>query len=213
MVAGPDHRNPNIRIAVPDRQLTFTVPVGLFDQSVARLLAAGVEAPEDLLEATLCASAIDALETIGGTGSVPTALSDVRAARLLELCKLRSEIMSDEVVAVLFRVMPSTAGAITRRMQATYEAPLQDSLKAHMIAMAKLSSPSKEAGEAPKHKVVFATAAAFAYAVKTIAAAGLMGEASLDRSKHSIEFPQEVEIVRGTTKQKIRIAKETLGLP
>ncbi len=167
---------------------------------------------EDLLEASLCASAIDALETIGGTGPVPTALSDVRAARLLELCKLRNEIMSDEVVAVLFRVMPSTAGAITRRMQATYEAALQDSLKAHMIATAKLSYPSKEAGEAPKHRVVFATAAAFAHAIKTIAAAGLIGEVSVDRSKRSIEFPQEIEIVRDGTKRKIRIAKDTLGL-
>jgi hypothetical protein len=197
---------------MPDRQVTFEVPTGLFDQSVARLRAAGVGAPEDLLEATLCASAIDALETVGGNGPVPTALSDVRAGRLLELCKLRSEIMSDEVVAVLFRVMPSTAGAITRRMQATYEAALQGSLKAHMIATAKLSYPRKEAGEAPKHKVVFATAAAFGYAVKTIAAAGLIGEVSVDRPKRSIEFPQEVEIVRGGTKQKIRIAKDPLGL-
>jgi hypothetical protein len=197
---------------MPDHQVTFGVPTGLFGQSVMRLRAAGVDAPQDLLEATLCASAIDALETIGGTGPVPTALGDVRAARLLEVCKLRNEILSDEVVAALFRVMPSTAGAITRRMQATYEAALQGSLKAHMIAMAKRSSPAKAAGEAPKHRVVFATAAAFAHAIKTIAAAGLMGEVSVDRSKRSIEFPQEIEIVRGGTKQKIQIAKDILGL-
>jgi hypothetical protein len=99
-----------------------------------------------------------------------------------------------------------------RRMQATYEAALQDSLKAHMITTAKLSYPKKDAGEAPKHRVVFATAAAFAHALKTIAAAGLMGEISLDRPKRSIEFPQEVEIVRGGRKQKLRIARDTLGL-
>ncbi len=197
---------------MPHHGITFGVPVGLFNQSVARLRAAGVVAPEELLEAAIRASAIDALETVGGSGPVPTALNDVRAARLLELCKLRSEIFPDEIVAVLFRVMPSTAGAITRRMQATYEAALQNSLKAHMIATAKLSYPKKETGQAPKHRVAFATAAAFAYAVKTIAAAGLIGEVSLDRSKRSIEFPQEIEIVRDGAKKKIRISTEILGL-
>jgi hypothetical protein len=193
-------------------EVTFPVPQDLFDQSVARLRTAGVGAPEELLETTLRASAIDALETVGGAGPVPTALSDVRAARLLQLCKLRNEILPDEVVAVLFRIMPTTAASITRRMQATYEAALQDSLKAHMIAMAKLSYPKKEKGDAPKHNVTFATAAAFAYAVKTIAAAGLTGEVSLNPLKRSIEFSQEVEVTRGGTKRKIRIAKDTLGV-
>jgi hypothetical protein len=197
---------------MPDREIAFGVPQDLFEQSAIRLRAAGVEEAEELLEATLRASAIDTLETVGGAGPVPTALSDVRAARLMALCKLRSEILSEEVVAVLFRIMPTTAGSIIRRMQATYEAALQDSLNAHMIAMAKQSYPKKETGAAPRVKIAFATAAAFSHAVKTITAAGLIGEVWLDRAGRSIEFPQEVEVARGATKRKIRMAPEVLGL-
>src|SRR5215213_883878 len=105
-----------------DRSVTFDVPQDLFDKSLARLRAAGVDAPEELLELVLRATAVDTLETIGGSGPVPTALTDVRAVRLLELSRLRNEILEDEVVAALFRIMPTTAGSVTRRMQATYEA-------------------------------------------------------------------------------------------
>jgi hypothetical protein len=196
-----------------DREIAFEVPQGLFEQSVERLRAAGVDAAEKLLEATLRASALDALETVGGVGPVPTALSDVRAARLLELCKLRGEILPDEAVAALFRIMPSSAALVTRRMQATYEASLQEPLQLHMVAMAKLSFPKKDAGEAPRHKLTFATAAAFAYALKRIAAAGLLGEVSTDRNARSIEFPQQVESSRDGEKTKVvKIAADILGI-
>jgi hypothetical protein len=196
-----------------DREVTIKVPLELVDRSIARLRAAGVAAPDGLLETMLQASAVDTLETIGGLGPVPTALSDVRAARLLELCKLRKEILSDEVVATLFRVMPSTAGSITRRMQATYEATLEEALRAHMIASAKLSYPvKKEEGEAAKHKVTFATAAAYSHALKTIAAAGLTGEISEERPTRAIVFPQEIEVTVDGQKRRIKIAAEVLGL-
>lgn len=197
---------------MPDHEVKFAVPQALFDEALKRLRGAGVAAPEELLEAALRASAVDRLEIAGGAGPVPTALSDVRSAWLFELCKLRGEIFPDEVVAVLFRVMPATAATVTRRMQATYEAALHDSLRNHMIAMAKLSSPKKEAGEAPLHKVTFATAAAFSQAVKAIAAAGLSGEVRASPAARSLEFPQEVEVERNGDKRKVRIATETLGL-
>jgi hypothetical protein len=194
------------------RQIAFEVPDELFDESAARLAAAGVEDAAELLEAALQAGAIDTLETIGGAGPVPTALNDLRAARLLELCKLRKEILPDEVVGVVFRVMPTTAASITRRMQATYESALQESLDAHMKAAGKLSSPKKEEDEDPKHRVTFSTAAAFGHATKKIAAAGLAGEVSADRPKRSLEFPQTVEVTRGSSTQKVRIARDVLGI-
>jgi hypothetical protein len=195
-----------------DRKIELEVPQSLFEQSVERLREAGVDDAESLLEATLRASALDALETVGGVGPVPTALSDVRAARLLELCKLRGEILPDETVAALFRIMPSSAASVTRRMQATYEASLREPLQLHMVAMAKLSFPKKGDGEAPRHKLTFATAAAFSYALKRITASGLLGEVSTDRSARSIEFPQEVEISRAGKKIKAKIAAEVLGI-
>lgn len=194
-------------------KVSFEVPQTVFDESLSRLRAAGVESPEELLEAVLRASAIDRLETIGGIGPVPTALSDVRSAWLFELCKLRNEILSDEVVAVLCRIMPTTAGSVIRRMQATYEASLHDSLTAHMKANAKLSSPRKAEGEAPRHKLAFATAAAFSHAQKIIAAAGLAGEVTASPSARTLEFPQEVEVDDGKGgKRKIRIARDVLGI-
>ena len=194
-------------------EVKFDVPQELFDQSLQRLRAAGVGAPEELLTSALQASAIDALKTVGGSGPVPTALSDVRAARLLELCKLRKEILPDEVVAVLFRIMPTTATSVTRRMQATYEAALEESLRAHMVAAAKLTSPRKHADDPPKHRVTFATAASFSYALKTIAAQGLTGEVTVEQSARAIEFPQQIEkIERDGKKRKVAIAKDVLGI-
>jgi hypothetical protein len=195
-----------------NREISVSIPQGLFDESLSRLRAAGVEDPQELLEAALRASAIDRLETVGGSGPVPTALSDVRSAWLFELCKLRSDILADEVVAVLFRVMPATATAVTRRMQATYEAALGSPLQAHMVANAKLSTPKKEEGEMPRHRVTFATAAAFSNAVKTIAAAGLAGEVTVFTAARAIEFPQKVEVTRGGQKREVQIASQTLGI-
>lgn len=192
--------------------VSFDVPQDLFDESLRRLRGAGAPEPEKLLNSALEASAVDALQVIGGKGPVPTALSDVRAARLFELCKLRTEILADEVVAVLFRVMPSTATAVTRRMQATYEADLEDSLKAHMIAVAKLTSPRKDADEKAKRRVAFATTAAFSYALRTIAARGLIGEVTVEQSARAIEFPKEIEIKSGKKTEKVSIAKDVLGI-
>lgn len=194
-----------------DRDVTFRVPADLFVASASRLRACGVEDPDALVEIALRASAIDTLETMGGSGPVPTALSDVRAARLLEVCKIRKQILADEVVGVLFRVMPSTAGGITRRMQATYESALDASLTAHMVAAAKLSTPKKEQKEAVKHKIVFATSAAYGHAVKMIAAAGLLREVTRDSAKRTLEFSQEVEVPDGT-KKKVKIAATILGI-
>src|SRR4051812_10046044 len=91
---GTDSITPN-SARMADHQVSFTVPEDLFAEAVARLRAAGVDKPEDLLDAALQASAVDALETVGGVGAVPTALSDVRAARLLQLTTLRNEILPD----------------------------------------------------------------------------------------------------------------------
>jgi hypothetical protein len=194
------------------KEITVSVGDDVFDEAVSRLRAAGIESPEDLLEAAVQASAVDRLETIGGFGAVPTALSDVRSAWLFELCRLRNEILPDEVVAVLFRIMPTTAGSVIRRMQGTYEAALHESLSAHMVAMAKLSSPRKETGEAPLHKVTFATPAAFSHALKLIAAAGLSREVSTSPSARSVEFSQQIEVEGPGGKNKIAIAKDVLGI-
>jgi len=196
-----------------DRDITFGVPAELFGAAASRLCACGVEDPDELVEIALRASAIDALETMGGSGPVPTALSDVRAARLLEVCKIRKQILDDEVVGVLFRVMPSTAGAITRRMQATYESALDASLTAHMLAEAKLTCPEKAKDADPKHKIVFATSAAYGHAVKKIRAEGLLREVTRDSAKRSLEFDQEVEVPDGDKKKKkVKFAETILGI-
>jgi hypothetical protein len=195
-------------------QVSFEVPDELFNESVKRLTAIGVSAPQELLETALRASALDRLQVMGGSGPVPTALSDVRAAWLLELCRSCNDILSDEVVAVLFRIMPSTAGSVTRRMQATYEAELDKPLTTHMRAMAKLGyPPQKEESEAPRHRVTFATQAAYAHAARTIAAAGLTGEVTEQRAARSLEFPQKVEVQRDGKKRQLSIAHDVLGLP
>lgn len=191
-----------------EREVKIHVPEELFDESARRLRTVGVEQADEMLEAALQASALDRLEIIGGSGPVPTALSDVRAAWLFELCRLCKDILRDEAVGVLFRIMPTTAGSVTRRMQATYEAALDESLRAHMIAVAKKTIPMKAPNEPPKYRVTFATAAAYSHAVRTVAAAGLAGEVTESPAARALEFPQTVKVDRGGKKVTISIAKE-----
>jgi hypothetical protein len=192
--------------------ISFQVPQELFDESVHRLTAIGVPAPKEMLETALHAGAVDRLQVIGGRGPVPTALSDVRAAWLFELCKLCDDILSDEVVAVLFRVMPSTAGSVTRRMQATYEAELDGPLTTHMRAMAKrVPPPTKKGPNQPaRYRIAFATQAAFAHAVRMITAQGLAREVSEFRAMRSLEFPKQIKVTRDAKQVDIDIAVDVL---
>lgn len=201
------------RIAVTMRSVTIQVDGDLFTRSAERLRGAGVREAEAFLEIVLAASASDTLQTIGGSGPVPTAMNDQRAGRLLEVCRLSGEILPDEVVAALFRVMPSTAAGITRRMQATYEEALEDPLTAHMRARARLSTPPKAEGEKPKYRVRFGTGAAYQHAVKLIAVRGLLDEVSLEPGRRSLEFAQVVTVQDAGRKLEVRIAKDVLGLP
>jgi hypothetical protein len=192
--------------------LTIDVDEEMFRRSAARLRGAGIKDVDEFLKLVLAAAAADALQGIGGSGPVPTALSDVRASLLLQVCRLRGEILPDEVVAALFRVMPSTAAGITRRMHATYEEALEDPLTAHMLARARLSAPPKEESANPRHRVRFGTGAAYQHAVKLIAARGLLDEVSLEPGRRTIEFDQVVTVKEGGGSTKLRIAKDVLGL-
>jgi hypothetical protein len=193
--------------------VTIKVSDDLFARSVTRLRGAGVKDPEALLALVLEAAAEDMLQTMGGSGPIPSALNDLRAGRLLEVCTRRGEILSDEVVAVLFRVMPSTAAGITRRMQATYEEALETPLTANMRARARLSTPLKEEHENPKHRVRFSSGAAYQHAVKLIAARGLLDEVSTEPGKRTIEFDQAVKVKENGRDVEIKIAKDVLGVP
>lgn len=191
------------------REVDFSVPDELYQECVRRFEAAGATDASELLETALLAGVIDTLQVIGGDGPIPTALSDVRAARLVEICKLRNELLSDEVVGVLFRVMLSTANGISRRMQATYESALESSLASHMRSSVKVSIPRKQENEASSYKLTFATSAAYSYAAKAIAVAGLTAEVTFPSSR-TIQYPQEMAI---RSEEKANLGVEILRLP
>src|SRR5215218_3197635 len=62
----------------------------------------------------------EALELIAGTESFPSAVNDVRALRLRYICEQLGRVLRPIEVEVVFRLPPSSARTLVRRMTATY---------------------------------------------------------------------------------------------
>ncbi|MEA2766983.1 MAG: hypothetical protein QOK07_3387 [Gemmatimonadaceae bacterium] len=196
------------------KKVQLDLPQELWSDSVTRLGRAGrITDAEQFLTDILTAYALDALETIGGSGAVPTAVNDARAARLLQICKVRHAIPSEDAVQAIFRVMSATATTILNRMQGTYGASLETYFTEHMRASAKLSSPKKNPSDPAQHRVRFTDTAALRHALTLISAAGLRGEVEVDNAATAITFPKKVTTSSATGEaEEIAIATEVLGL-
>lgn len=79
---------------------------------------------QNLVGFALQASMDDTLETIMGTGVVPTTLTMARVALLKSVCLSMHRPLSKLEIQILFRTTPSNAKAILTTMTATYAQPL-----------------------------------------------------------------------------------------
>jgi len=170
------------------------VDVGALRQAVDRFVSlAGLPEPaaEALVEAALQAAVNQALETIGGSGAVPSALTASRADELRYVCLRSGRVLSQREVGVLFRTTPANARSILTTMTATYEQALHEEFVKEMRDAAKVTSAGS-ANSGLRWKVRFSQQSAYDTARAELERLGLLNFIDADSSALTIEFDQTV---------------------
>jgi hypothetical protein len=120
------------------------------DDAVNRLVNLAGLAKENagvLVDAALQAAVDETLETITGSGPLPSSMTAARAHQLHYVCLSAKRILTQREVEVLFRATPAQARAIMTTMYATYEQALRGHFRDQMIEDAEVvPSGNEEAG-------------------------------------------------------------------
>lgn len=151
--------------------------------------------PEDqatnLVEAVLDASKDQAIETIAGSGPIPSNVTALRAELVRFVCLQANRILEQREVEVLFRVTPATARSILTTMRATYEESLREQFLARMRRDAVVR-PAGTADAGLRWRVVFTELATYEIARAELLRLGnpdlIIDESS---TRHSIEVARE----------------------
>lgn len=172
---------------------------GALKQAVARFVSlAGLPAPtaETLVEAALQAAVKQTLETIGGSGAVPSALTATRADELRYVCLQAGRVLSQREVGVLFRTTPANARSILTTMTATYEQALHEEFINEMRAAAEVTATGS-AASGLRWAVKFSQQTAYDTARTELERLGLLNFAILDSSARTVDFDRSVITAEG----------------
>lgn len=179
------------------------------DEGIKRLQATGLTKTEaSRLFGSAIAGAEDAAaERITGESTVPSNMTDARAAELHHICIAMKRLVSERETGVLFRIPESQARSVLQRMKATYEDSLRSLFLDHMRASAAVErSGSKEEGLS--WTVRFTEASAYDIARTELQRLGLVIDAQMSPTKKVIVLPRQVAGAQGD----VDPLKE-LGLP
>jgi hypothetical protein len=175
-------------------------------QRFRTLAGLGKAEAEELVQAVLDASHDQSLETMGGSGPIPSNVNAARAEHVRFVCLRANRILDQREVEVLFRVTSTTARSILATMRATYEEALRQQFLERMRRDATVrASGTDQAGLT--WRVTFTETATFEIARTELLRLG-KPEMLLDESstRHMIEISKESK-VGGKT------ALELLGVP
>src|SRR6266542_2078481 len=118
------------------------------EKAVSRFqsLAGSQEAEaRELVQALMSAAQDQMLETITGSGTVPSKMVAVRAELLYHACARAERILEQREVEVLFRTLPTDARAILANMHATYEEALRERFLERMRHGARVGASGTDA--------------------------------------------------------------------
>lgn len=192
---------------------THTLTVGSDPGNVARgatRLTPITHADAQALLLEFAAAVADqAIDIVGGTGPVPSTLNDVRAAQLAQLSRRLHRIPSDSEVRVLFRVLPATAGTITRRTLATYGADLDEHFRAFLKRNATVTDVAGGSGRSRRWKVKLTEPVAYDFARQLIEDAEAGAHVVEESAQRELTFPQVVQV---EGQPDLRILEDVLGL-
>jgi hypothetical protein len=155
----------------------FLRAYGGLSQSEASALANNVSA----------AAQEEALDVLAGQAITHSSLSDQRAMRLRYICLQAGRMLARREVELIFRVQPTTAAAIVRRMQALYPADA-DNLLSALVETAEVFEVGG-AGTAGRHELIFSERSALEQAERLLDRRGTSGEIQRRISALSLEIP------------------------
>jgi hypothetical protein len=159
---------------------------------------AGLSPPdaETLVEAALQAAVDQALDTMMGSGPVPSAMTAARADNLRYVCLQAGRVLTQREVGVLFRTTPASARSILVTMSAIYEQALHAQFVAEMRGAATVEQTGTK-DQGLNWKVRFSQRAAYDTARAELERLDLLKFATFDDDAASVEFPQTAKTPHG----------------
>jgi hypothetical protein len=155
---------------------------------------AGLSGPDakTLVDAALQAAIDQTLDTIMGSGPVPSAMTATRAEGLRYVCLQAGRVLTQREVGVLFRTTPSNARSILTTMSATYEQALHHQFVTEMRGAATVEQIGT-LDQGLRWSVRFSQRAAFDTARAELERLGLLKLATFDDAAWTVEFEQSVK--------------------
>jgi hypothetical protein len=176
-------------------------------QIARRYAGLTAEQARAFVKAVIAGARAEALELIAGAEAVPTSLADTRALRLRYVCQELGRPVRSREVEVIFRVTPSTAAGILRRMQATYMTVLEELFQSRL----RESGRAVHAGnlDDPRYEISFEDETVLDYARQVLEREGMTRGVTVRRSTLVLDVPNRIEDRTG----KQRDVAEVLGIP
>jgi hypothetical protein len=159
---------------------------------------AGLSAPdaEALVEAALQAAVDQALDTMMGSGPVPSAMTAIRADNLRYVCLQAGRVLTQREVGVLFRTTPTSARSILVTMSAIYEQALHAQFVTEMRGAATVAQTGTK-DQGLNWTVRFSQRAAYDTARAELERLDLLKFVTFNDDAASVEFPQVIKNPRG----------------
>jgi hypothetical protein len=153
-------------------------------------------AAETLVDAALQAAVNQTLDTIMGSGPVPSAVTAIRADELRYVCLQAGRVLTQREVGVLFRTTPANARSVLVTMTATYEQALHAQFVAEMRAAATVEQTGTQ-DKGLRWLVRFDQRAGYDTAHAELERLGLLKFVTFDDAATTVEFGQSVETTQG----------------
>jgi hypothetical protein len=161
-------------------EVRFKSLAGVSDADAADLVAWALDAAQD-----------QALETIAGTGPVPSGLVALKAEFLYFVCLRAKRVLEQREVEVLFRTLPATARTILATMRATYEEAIHQQFVERMRRGCTIRA-SGSADTMLSWTLTFADVSDFLTAWDEIVRLGLSGSAISNARAKTIGIPRGI---------------------
>ncbi len=148
---------------------------------------------QDLVKSLLSAAQDQLLETITGSGTVPSKMVAVRAELLFHACVRARRILEQREVEVLFRTLPADARAILANMHATYEEALRGQFLERMRRGARVAGAGTDR-TGLRWVITFSDGANFQTAWDEIQRIGFGDDAVPNSRARTIDIPQATTV-------------------
>ncbi len=149
------------------------------------------EDAETLGAASVAAARAEMVDHIAGVAPVPSSAIDLRALRLRYICGEVGRMLSRREIELLFRLTPSAADSVIRRMQALYPAAVEDYLAA-LVARGSVTATGTAAGGDEGYEIYFPEPAGLEHARQLLDRRRLGDFARVSRQTQTMRVPQTI---------------------